>query len=195
MINQYVSTFQSECNGDHHRNWLSRRSGSWEATHRIQSMAHQHPLRRGLYTAPISMKIPHNVPPVQLREHLGYLIDLRRGEAEAVAAGGRRGKRRRPAIAGRPGRGEKVAIDKVAEHGHEGEAGDGDGGLFVHRGRHGCADLVSRLRFLGVASLGSELRLGSGAEDTGGRGGRVKTLGRQCRGLGASLSVYTVIGD
>ena len=56
-------------------------------TYRIQPLPRQDSFRRSLHAPSIPMQVPHNVSAIQLRKHLGYLVDLRRSKPEAVVSG------------------------------------------------------------------------------------------------------------
>lgn len=88
-----------------------RKIGGEEKTHPFHPAPAEHPLRSRLHAPPIPLQIPLDIPSAELREHGGYLLDLRWvGGVVAVSVSGRRvggGGRR----GGGGGGGEEEVVD------------------------------------------------------------------------------------
>lgn len=112
-----ISTQPSSCTSTHTNKSKKRE------TYSIQPATTQNSLRGRLYTPPIPLQIPHDIPAAQLREHARHSVDLRGREAVPLLADPRRRGCGRGGGGCAGGRGEEVSVQQVPEDGDDGERG------------------------------------------------------------------------
>lgn len=125
-------------------------------TYSIQPASPQYPLRGPRHTAPGPLQVPHDVPPRDLREHVGDLFHVG-GICLAPCGGGGIG-----GGGGGGGREEEVFHCEGAEGAEEEEGGDGDGLVGIG---HVDGSTGRESRWIGgkeVCAIGKERRMEGG---------------------------------